>query len=168
MVTGTQINVKSLALKLLSSLALLPRTKVCHFCCVCRQKRTCKKQERNWSTFFKSFWKIKSSMASVVIKLLSCFLYCFLSPFFVHIFSSTLRFMISFIIDMNFQPFFFWVTTNICVFRIARILELTGDFWVPSSSAIRRRLQTSVVGKFPEKSMHFLSPTPPLYRSAFF
>ena len=63
---------------------------------------------------------------------------------------------------------FFWVTTNICVFRIARILVLTGEFWVPSSSAIRRRLQTSVVGKFPEKSMHFLSPTPPLYRSAFF
>ena len=164
MVTGTQINVKSRieASKLIST---APRTKVCHFCWCCRQ--SCKKQERNWSTFFKSFWKIKSSMASVVIKLLSCFLYCFLSPFFVHIFSSTLRFMISFIIDMNFQPFF-WVTTNICVFRIARILVLTGEFWVPSSSAIRRRLQTSVVGKFPEKSMHFLSPTPPLYRSAFF
>ena len=61
MVTGTQINVKSLALKLLSSLALLPRTKVCHFCCVCRQKRTCKKQERNWSTFFKSFGKFSIS-----------------------------------------------------------------------------------------------------------
>ena len=82
MVTGTQINVKSRieASKLIST---APRTKVCHFCWCCRQSgELVKKQERNWSTFFKSFWKIKSSMASVVIKLLSCFLYCFLSPFF--------------------------------------------------------------------------------------
>ena len=83
--------------------------------------------------------------------------------------------MISFIIDMNFKPFFCVAlcTTNICVFRIARILELTGgqrrEFWVPSSSAIRRRLQTSVVGKFPEKSMkHFLSPTPPPLKQRLF
>ena len=46
MVTGTQINVKSLALKLLSSLALLPRTKVCHFCCCrCCQRTTASKNK---------------------------------------------------------------------------------------------------------------------------
>ena len=159
MVTGTQINVKSRieASKLIST---APRTKVCHFCWCCRQ--SCKKQERNWSTFFKSFWKIKSSMASVVIKLV--FLVLFSVPVFCpHFFQY----------PEVYDQFYYrhelpTLTTNICVFRIARILELTGEFWVPSSSAIRRRLQTSVVGKFPEKSMHFLSPTPPLYRSAFF
>ena len=115
MVTGTQINVKSLALKLLSSLALLPRTKVCHFCCsVCRQKRTCKKQERNWSTFFKSFgrfsisrvqWHPQEKMSFESNKTLALFSVPVFCPHFFLTLLRDLRFMISFIIDM--KPLFF-------------------------------------------------------------
>ena len=128
----------SLALKLLSSLALLPRTKVCHFCCsVCRQKRTCKKQERNWSTFFKSFgkfsisrvqWHPQEKMSFESNKTLALFSVPVFCPHFFLTLLRDLRFMISFIIDM--KPLFcYCCCTNICVFRIAVIWKLTiGNF----------------------------------------
>ena len=82
MVTGTQINVKSRieAPKLISTAAASSDKSMPFLLLLSSKKRTCKKQERNWSTFFKSFWKIKSSMASVVIKLV--FLVLFSVPVF--------------------------------------------------------------------------------------
>ena len=66
MVTGTQINVKSRieAPKLISTAAASDKS-MPFLLLLSSKKRTCKKQERNWSTFFKSFWKILSEFNGI-------------------------------------------------------------------------------------------------------